>query len=283
MMPDNLETIKHFKLYSTGSFLGDEAVINSSKKSLIDRYYIFSYYLEINDFKILINTGFSEHVKPSTDLKTLKLFRRQDYKVFETLPSQLIKDHIHPDEIDYCIITNFASHHIGYLNAFKNATIITSKDAYHDFITHKVSDNNLQLSFHVMPKDFKERIEFVEDFIETKHPILGEGHKIFNHDALISYDLPGAMPGQFGLMMKFSDLDIFMCSDAAWCRSNIDKNDLPTKRLLNQAYNGESFIDTHVKLISLKENGNRQLFILPSHCKKMDDFNEVIKLLDAIS
>ncbi len=282
-MADNIETIKHFKLYTTGSFLGDEAVINNSPTSRVERYYIFSYYLEINDFKILINTGFSEHVKPSTDLKTLKLFRRQDYKVYETLPSQLLKDHIHPDEIDYCIITNFSSHHLGYLNAFKNATIITSSEAYHDFITQQVSNNNnLQLSFHVMPDNFKERIEFVEDFVQTEHPILGKGYKVFNQDALVSFDLPGAMPGQFGLMMTFSNLKIFMCSDAAWCRSNIQKNDLPTKRLLRKAYNGELFIETHLKLIDLKENANTSLFIIPSHCKKMDDFEEVMELLDTI-
>ncbi|HCN60777.1 hypothetical protein [Mammaliicoccus fleurettii] len=281
-MAENLETIKHFKLYTTGSFLGDEAVINSSNKSLVERYYIFSYYLEINDFKILINTGFSEHVKPSTDLKTLKLFHRQDYKIFETLPSQLLKDHVHPDEIDYCIITNFASHHIGYLNAFKNATIITSNEAYHDFITQQVSNNNLQLSFHVMPDDFKERIEFIEDFVQTEHPILGKGYKVFNQDAIVSYNLPGAMPGQFGLMLKFSNLIIFMCSDAAWCRSNIEKNVLPTKRLLRNAYNGELFIETHSKLIDLKKEMEPPFFIIPSHCKKMDDFQEVMQLLDAI-
>lgn len=281
-MAENLETIKHFKLYTTGSFLGDEAVINSSNKSLVERYYIFSYYLEINDFKILINTGFSEHVKPSTDLKTLKLFHRQDYKIFETLPSQLLKDHVHPDEIDYCIITNFASHHIGYLNAFKNATIITSKEAYHDFITQQVSNNNLQLSFHVMPDDFKERIEFIEDFVQTEHPILGKGYKVFNQDAIVSYNLPGAMPGQFGLMLEFSNLIIFMCSDAAWCRSNIEKNVLPTKRLLRNAYNGELFIETHSKLIDLKKEMEPPFFIIPSHCKKMDDFQEVMQLLDAI-
>lgn len=281
-MAENLETIKHFKLYTTGSFLGDEAVINSSNKSLVERYYIFSYYLEINDFKILINTGFSEHVKPSTDLKTLKLFHRQDYKIFETLPSQLLKDHVHPDEIDYCIITNFASHHIGYLNAFKNATIITSNEAYHDFITQQVSNNNLQLSFHVMPDDFKERIEFIEDFEPTEHPILGKGNKVFNQDAIVSYNLPGAMPGQFGLMLEFSNLVIFMCSDAAWCRSNIEKNVLPTKRLLRNAYNGELFIETHSKLIDLKKEMEPPFFIIPSHCKKMDDFQEVMQLLDAI-
>ncbi|MBL0847141.1 MULTISPECIES: hypothetical protein [Mammaliicoccus] len=281
-MAENLETIKHFKLYTTGSFLGDEAVINSSNKSLVERYYIFSYYLEINDFKILINTGFSEHVKPSTDLKTLKLFHRQDYKIFETLPSQLLKDHVHPDEIDYCIITNFASHHIGYLNAFKNATIITSNEAYHDFITQQVSNNNLQLSFHVMPDDFKERIEFIEDFVQTEHPILGKGYKVFNQDAIVSYNLPGAMPGQFGLMLEFSNLIIFMCSDAAWCRSNIEKNVLPTKRLLRNAYNGELFIETHSKLIDLKKEMEPPFFIIPSHCKKMDDFQEVMQLLDAI-
>ncbi|WP_239749322.1 hypothetical protein [Mammaliicoccus sp. H-M34] len=281
-MAENLETIKHFKLYTTGSFLGDEAVINSSNKSLVERYYIFSYYLEINDFKILINTGFSEHVKPSTDLKTLKLFHRQDYKIFETLPSQLLKDHVHPDEIDYCIITNFASHHIGYLNAFKNATIITSNEAYHDFITQQVSNNNLQLSFHVMPDDFKERIEFIEDFEQTEHPILGKGNKVFNQDAIVSYNLPGAMPGQFGLMLEFSNLIIFMCSDAAWCRSNIEKNVLPTKRLLRNAYNGELFIETHSKLIDLKKEMEPPFFIIPSHCKKMDDFQEVMQLLDAI-
>ncbi|WP_239747832.1 hypothetical protein [Mammaliicoccus sp. P-M56] len=281
-MAENLETIKHFKLYTTGSFLGDEAVINSSNKSLVERYYIFSYYLEINDFKILINTGFSEHVKPSTDLKTLKLFHRQDYKIFETLPSQLLKDHVHPDEIDYCIITNFASHQIGYLNAFKNATIITSNEAYHDFITQQVSNNNLQLSFHVMPDDFKERIEFIEDFVQTEHPILGKGYKVFNQDAIVSYNLPGAMPGQFGLMLEFSNLIIFMCSDAAWCRSNIEKNVLPTKRLLRNAYNGELFIETHSKLIDLKKEMEPPFFIIPSHCKKMDDFQEVMQLLDAI-
>ncbi|GAB1613464.1 hypothetical protein ACQUFT_07380 [Mammaliicoccus lentus] len=282
-MIDKHEIIKHFKLYSTGSFLGDEAIINNRKKSLVERYYIFSYYLEINDFKILINTGFSERVKPSTDLKTLKLFHRQDYKVFETLPSQLMKDHIHPDQIDYCIITNFASHHIGYLNAFKNATIITSHEAYHDFITQQVSNNSLQLSFHVMPDDFKDRIEFIENFSKVDDSVLGKGFKIFNNDSLISYYLPGAMPGQFGLMMKFQDLNIFMCSDAAWCRSNLDKNELPTKRLLKQSYNGERFIETHMKLIDFKHSSNKKLFILPSHCKKMDDFEEVLKLLDALN
>ncbi|SNV63452.1 Uncharacterised protein [Mammaliicoccus stepanovicii] len=252
------------------------------KKTLVDRYYIFSYYIEINDFKILINTGFSEHVKPSTDLKTLKLFQRQDYKVYETLPSQLLKDHIHPDEIDYCIITNFASHHVGYLNAFKNATFITSNEAYHDFITQQVSNNNLQLSFLVKPDNFKDRIEFVEDFVQTDHPILGKGYKIFNNDALISYELPGAMPGQIGIMLKFKDFNIFMCSDAAWCRSNLEKNLLPTKKLLKQAHNGELFIDTHDKLIDLKLESDRQLFVIPSHCKKMDDFEKVMKILDAI-
>ncbi|HAL08421.1 MULTISPECIES: hypothetical protein [Mammaliicoccus] len=281
-MAENSETIKQFKLYTTGSFLGDEAVLLNSNKSLVERYYIFSYYLEINDFKILINTGFSEHVKPSTELKTLKLFHRQDYKIYETLPSQLLKDHVHPDEIDYCIITNFASHHIGYLNAFKNATIITSNEAYHNFITQQVTNNNLQLSFHVMPDDFKERIEFVEDFVQTDHPILGKGFKVFNQDALVSYELPGAMPGQIGLMMKFSNLMIFMCSDAAWCRSNIEKNNLPTKRLLRKAYNGELFIETHSKLIDLKTDMKPPLFIIPSHCKKMDDFDEVMQLLDAL-
>ncbi|GGI40543.1 hypothetical protein GCM10010896_08900 [Mammaliicoccus stepanovicii] len=32
-MISDLETINHFKLYTTGSFLGDEAIINSSKKN----------------------------------------------------------------------------------------------------------------------------------------------------------------------------------------------------------------------------------------------------------
>ncbi|MFU1788438.1 hypothetical protein ACM3BO_06450 [Mammaliicoccus sciuri] len=40
-MADNIETIKHFKLYTTGSFLGDEAVINNSPTSRVERYYIF--------------------------------------------------------------------------------------------------------------------------------------------------------------------------------------------------------------------------------------------------
>lgn len=282
-MYKNINTIKHFKLYTTGSFLGDESVMYRSKTSTVDKYYIFSYYLEINDFKILINTGFSEHVVPSTDIKTLKIFRRQSYNVFETLPSQLLKDHIHPDDIDYVILTSFASHHIGYLNAFKNATIITSKEAYHDFISQQVSDNNRHLNFHVIPNDFKERIEFVEDFKPTTDSILGNGHKIFNQDTLVSYDLPGAIPGQFGLMLIFPNVTIFMCSDAAWCRSNIEKNALPTKRLLKRAFNGELYIKTHLKLIDLKSQSKRKLFIIPSHCKVMDDFEEVEQLLDALN
>src|SRR5699024_1161059 len=138
------------------------------------------------------------------------------------------------------------------------------------------------LSFHVMPDDFKDRIEFIENFSKVDDSVLGKGFKIFNNDSLISYYLPGAMPGQFGLMMKFQDLIIFMCSDAAWCRSNLDKNELPTKRLLKQSYTSEPFIETHMKLIDFKHSSNKNLFILPSHCKKMDDFEEVLKLLDAL-
>src|SRR5699024_445357 len=45
----------------------------------------------------------------------------------------------------------------------------------------------------------------------------------------------------------------------------------------------ERFIETHMKLIDFKHSSNKKLFILPSHCKKMDDFEEVLKLLDALN
>lgn len=85
------------------------------------------YYIEYNDRKILVDTGFNNE-------KLVKMFEISDFRN----PVEILKENgITPESITDVIITHSHFDHIGTLNSYTNARIIINKNELNSFMSGK--------------------------------------------------------------------------------------------------------------------------------------------------
>jgi len=199
------------------------------------------YYIEYNDKKILIDTGFS-------DMNSVKIFGIKDFKDPVTI---LKENNIEPDSITDVIITHKHFDHAGNANRFKNAKFIINRDEL-------ISLNN--------DKSLKE----VSNFFKGNKNITTFDDEITLYDFFKIKKIGGHTNGSSVVFFDYKFTGYCFAGDEFYLTDNIEKN-TGSGTVVNHKKN--------MDFLKFIVNGNYKLFLF--HDNKYFDSGRFIKVFDA--
>jgi len=175
---------------------------------------------------ILYDTGYSERFSEAT-----RRFPERLYQLItpvtqtESLKSQLCRQNISPESIQYIIISHFHSDHLGGLKDFPNAQFICHPDAWKS-IQSLGRIRGLLKAFMpcLLPDNFKKRLILIDPNTKTALPKAMQpfkhGYDLFNnqnHHSLYAVSLPGHAAGHIGLYFQSNTSEAtFFIGDSCW-------------------------------------------------------------------
>lgn len=225
--------------------------------------------------KILFDTGYSKHVFNETKCSPLTLykiltpitFREEDSAAY-----QLRQRGIQPEAINFVIISHFHADHIGGLRDFPNARFLYPSTAY-DAVKDLRGFSALHAAFipGLIPKDFIERSEIIDNFPKIKLPYneFQEGRDLFGDGTMVAIELPGHARGQIGLLLNTNtDGMTFLVADASWTSAAIRNNTPPNwlGKLVLADYS--AFLKT-LELLHQFHKEYPEVKIVPTHCEEI--------------
>ena len=227
---------------------------------------------------ILFDTGFSSrfteicrHFPDSlyNVLLPIKMKKEDDFCV------QLQKyQKIKPEDVSFIIISHFHVDHIAGLLNFPNARFICSREAYEAVKDlGRVSALIKAFSAKLLPSDFRDRCEFIEDKEKVNFSSniakLGDGYDLFSDGSITAIHLPGHAQGQYGILFQDqSNKTVLLCADACWSSEAFRSYKLPLfiTRLIHS--NWQAYKETLRKLHILHK-ADPNIKIIPSHCREV--------------
>jgi len=228
---------------------------------------------------LLMDTGYASHFLHETKKFPYSFYAKTTPLSFskeESALEQLGKLGIQPTDIQYVFISHFHADHIAGLRDFSSATFICSKKAY-NFLLDKKGIFALKHAFipALLPKDFHERVLFIEDFpLATRiknssfvrfFPTI---YDLFGDGTLLSVDLSGHAIGQFGLFFQHEKKDIFLIADASWDSDSVRHYTFPSKLAELILYDVTLFKNTLYAIHQFHQFSPDTL-IIPSHCREI--------------
>ncbi len=185
---------------------------------------------------ILFDTGYTKRFFDETARWPAMLYRMVTPVHLQEgadVASQLKSRSIKPDDIKHVIISHFHADHIGGLKDFPNATFHCTREAYATSDTYK-GLNAVRHAFlpGLLPKDFKERVRFVESCTEVTLPRrfspFTKARDILDDGSILSVDLPGHAVGQLGVFLTDATRgDYLLAADACWLSQSFRHNLMP--------------------------------------------------------
>lgn len=123
----------------------------------------------------------------------------------------------------------------------------------------------------LLPEDFEARARAIEDCplveLGTEWAPFASAYDLAGDGALLAVALPGHALGQYGLICKVGDEDVFLIADAGWVLENVTRLAMPARpgRLAIADYG--AYQETLRRLHTLKVR-RPDLWMIPSHCEK---------------
>lgn len=219
--------------------------------------------IEHNEYGyILFDTGYSNRFYDATKHFPYNIYAKIT-KVFtdesQSAVNRLLKLGIEPEDVKYVFISHFHADHICSLKDFVNAKYICSQVAYQN-VKNKTGFKALLKGFlpKLLPNDFINRVQFIEDFPQVDYNNLVKGYDIFNDKSIIAIRLDGHTEGQMGLILNSN---ILLAADACWNPKTYKDFILPPDYVLNILGNKKQYMDT-VKILNKLYSENKMKIIL---------------------
>lgn len=221
---------------------------------------------------MLFDTGYSECFFNSTTKFPYNIYKKITPVYFDdnslSAKEQLIQLGIQPSDVNFIIISHFHADHISGLNDFPNAKFICSKLAY-DNIKSLNGIKAVTKAFipELLPKDFINRVEYIEDKeIICIDNLFEIGFDIFGDKSIVATFLPGHAIGQIGIFLNTRKRQIFLCADATWDSQSFLNKLLPHKIAFIIIPEKRKYVQSINKLHLLSQF-NKNIIIIPSHCR----------------
>jgi len=218
---------------------------------------------------ILFDTGYSHRFYSLTKRFPFSLYRRlTPVNVQQTLKEQLLKQDIHPEDINYIVISHFHADHIGGLHDFPNAQFICHPQSL-EGIQGKKGFKALIRGFlpGLLPDNFYDRLHLLtqERALEKSLAPFATGFDLFGDDLFHAIALPGHASGQIGLYFR-AKKPTFLIADSCWHQETFQQLHYPSQLTYLIHHDKRAYLETINKLHQLYLN-NHELDIIPSHCK----------------
>ncbi len=270
--------MKELKLhlnYAGYCFAHEHHAIRGGAKKEIKFHALWALIAHPEEGYILFDTGYTQRFFDETKsfpnliyAKVTKVICEKEDEVIQ----QLERNGIRPDEIKMILISHFHADHIAGLKDFPNARLISSKKAFeHTVSTPKIMGFSKGILHGLIPKNFKDRIEFVEDIgVHKNDPFFGHYQDLFSDDSIRVYDLPGHAAGQIGIRLKTKKNHYFLIADACWIDRSYKEMVLPHPIVKLFFHSWKDFKESLSKVNQHYLNHPEEV-IVPTHCSKTTD------------
>lgn len=173
---------------------------------------------------------------------------------------------VDPDEVGLVILSHFHPDHIGGSRFFRNARFLCSKVGY-----EKVCRRPRRLGFYraLLPLDFEQRCEFVEDCPVVRDESLacfGRVFDLFGDGSVLSVLIDGHAPCQVACLIQGVKRSCFLVADSAWSREAILKRRLP-HWLTRFVHDDWQSLAANLYLLNRLARENENWVFLPTHCR----------------
>jgi glyoxylase-like metal-dependent hydrolase (beta-lactamase superfamily II) len=250
-------------------------VLSGKKKKQIRFYATFGHIEHPEHGHILFDTGYTHRFFEETKKFPFNLYAKATpayLKPEEEAKNQLKAKGIHPEEVQYIIISHFHADHISGLRDFPNATFICSTAAYNE-VKGKRGIAAVRRAFvpTLMPKNFEQRVRFI-DFIASSQSLehLGASVDLFEDGSILLFSCPGHAAGQIGALLQTENTPILLAADAAWVTENYTTMHLPMQ-VVRIFFDSWKDFKTSLQNIHLFHKANPEVPIIPCHCKATMD------------
>lgn len=223
---------------------------------------------------ILFDTGYDDRFFAATEPFPERLYRLAtpvQFDAADSLPVQLARLRLTPDDIAGVFVSHFHGDHVAGLGNFEKSKIFCSREGL-DRLRRgsRFSRVRKGLLSDLVPKD----IDNVSEFFEAMPRLpLGKemapfiyGADVLGDGSLVAVELPGHCPGHWGLLVRPANgRPVFFIGDAAWSIAAVTDNRPPpavTTALLGET---QSYRQTLAALSTVSRTGAVEL--IPSHCE----------------
>lgn len=271
----------HIRIFSSGYCTGNNSHIHRGEKReklTFPAIWIFIEHPHLGS--ILFDTGYSKRFMEAT-----RRFPEIVYKWMTPVTitgedecvRQLQDLGIAPSSVDHVVISHFHADHIGGLKDF-NSSKLWCQQAGLDLIRNSgrlkgVAKAQIK---SLVPDDIHQRVLFPEvEFPRVEFPGVEfpeetkEGFRCWKWNKNIWFvDLPGHARGHLGLYIKGSNLgDVLFIGDATWTAHGYRENVYPP-RMVSLIADGYHKLTATMDMIHQFHLANRDVLIIPSHCKE---------------
>ncbi|HCC07356.1 MAG TPA: hypothetical protein DEP72_04270 [Clostridiales bacterium] len=210
---------------------------------------------------ILFDTGYSELIYKSGLIgRVYNVLNPTFIDEKDNIKNKLSKINVKCEDISYVVMSHFHPDHIGGLNYFNNAKIVTSKGNFEEL---KCSTIHSLIFKNMIPKNIEGRIDVVEDtHTRLKVSDYLEGYDLFDDGEIILVNLRGHSKGQLGMLLKRGNL--FFVADSYWREDEINQ-DIKLKliaRMIQSSYN--NYVNTQ-KYLKDYLASNTEIKLIASH------------------
>ncbi len=223
---------------------------------------------------ILFDTGYDERFFAATEPFPERLYRLATPVQFDSsdsLPFQLARFGLTPDDIAGVFLSHFHGDHVSGLRNFPNSRIFCASEGLKRLRTGGRFGRVRQgLLSALVPDGIEDNSEFFESMTRIALPKemapFSHGADVLGDGSLIAVELPGHCPGHWGLLVRLHDgRPIFFIGDAAWSIAAVVDNRPPpavTTALLGET---SAYRRTLSALNTVSRTGAVEL--IPSHCE----------------
>lgn len=223
---------------------------------------------------ILFDTGYDDRFFAATEPFPERLYRLAtpvQFDAADSLPFQLARFGLTPDDIAGVFVSHFHGDHVAGLSNFQKSRIFCSREGLDRLRSgSRFSRVRKGLLSDLVPKDMDNNSYFFE--MMPRLPLGKEmapfiyGADVLGDGSLIAVELPGHCPGHWGLLVRPVDgRPVFFIGDAAWSIAAVTDNRPPpaiTTALLGET---QSYRQTLAALGTVSRTGAVEL--IPSHCE----------------
>ncbi len=218
---------------------------------------------------VLFDTGYAPRFLEATARFPQSIYRRVvpvEISSSLSVVNQLRTRGLDASDIRYVILSHFHADHVSGLLDFPDAAIVCTRTAY-EHVRDRRGLRALSKAYlpELMPTDFADRAQFIDQFDSSPLNGLGATHDLFDDDTIRLVPLPGHARGQIGALIKLDGVSALLAADGCWQRQSYIQQQ-PPHWITHIFVDDVNAVSTTLAKLGQFHRAHPDVTIIPTHC-----------------